>query len=124
MKLARVSVCGQISQYNLEEPEMGPRWLNQGKLKYREDVVQGIHMDRDIFHDMVASPERTGPMKVQSVMIANMMRRMYLTDAKGAAGETLEDSPPEAETTTATKTPGFWPPGPDGEGAPGDLEQG
>ena len=103
---------------------MGPRWLNQGKLKYREDVVQGIHMDRDIFHDMVASPERTGPMKVQSVMIANMMRRMHLTDTKGAAGETLEDFPPEAETTTATKTPGFWPPGPDGEGAPGDLEQG
>lgn len=72
---ARISVCGQISQYNLEKPEVGPRWLGQlivkqakvqgflvsgyaerfpegldqlarwlqqGKLKYREDVAQGI----------------------------------------------------------------------------------
>jgi hypothetical protein len=72
---ARISVCGQLSQYNLEQPEMGPRWLGQlivkqakvqgflvsgyaarfpeglvqlatwlrqGKLKYREDVAQGI----------------------------------------------------------------------------------
>ena len=72
---ARISVCGQVSQYNLEEPEMGPRWLGQlivkqakvqgflvsgyserfpdaieqlvtwlqqGKLKYREEVAQGI----------------------------------------------------------------------------------
>jgi len=26
---ARVVVCGQISQYNLEKPEVGPRWLHQ-----------------------------------------------------------------------------------------------
>ena len=26
---ARVVVCGQISQYNLEKPELGPRWLHQ-----------------------------------------------------------------------------------------------
>ncbi len=26
---ARVTVCGQISQYNLEKPEFGPRWLHQ-----------------------------------------------------------------------------------------------
>jgi NADPH:quinone reductase len=72
---ARVAVCGQISQYNLETPEMGPRllpyllfkqaraegflvfqfadrypeaqsqltrWLQAGKLKYREDIVDGI----------------------------------------------------------------------------------
>ena len=24
---ARISICGQISQYNLQESEMGPRWL-------------------------------------------------------------------------------------------------
>jgi NADPH-dependent curcumin reductase CurA len=24
---ARMSICGQISQYNVEKPEMGPRWL-------------------------------------------------------------------------------------------------
>jgi hypothetical protein len=24
---ARLVICGQISQYNLEKPEMGPRWL-------------------------------------------------------------------------------------------------
>ncbi len=26
---ARIGVCGQISQYNLDEPQMGPRWLGQ-----------------------------------------------------------------------------------------------
>ena len=26
---ARIAVCGQISQYNLEQPESGPRWLHQ-----------------------------------------------------------------------------------------------
>lgn len=71
---ARVSICGQISQYNLEQPEMGPRlggfaakqlrmegfmvfqfadryaeglrqmaeWLREGKLKYREEIVEGF----------------------------------------------------------------------------------
>ncbi len=72
---ARVAICGQISQYNLEQPEMGPRflnllivsrskvqgllvsdywsrfgeglremagWLNEGKLKYHENIVDGF----------------------------------------------------------------------------------
>ena len=72
---ARVAVCGQISQYNSTEPEMGPRWLSQlvvrqarvegflvtqfadryeaglhqlstwlkeGRLHYREDIVDGL----------------------------------------------------------------------------------
>jgi NADPH-dependent curcumin reductase CurA len=72
---ARIAVCGQISQYNLEQPETGPRilshllmrqaraegftvsqfagrqeeglkqltqWLLEKKLKYREDIVDGI----------------------------------------------------------------------------------
>ena len=72
---ARVVVCGQISQYNLEKPETGLRllpylvsrqaraegflvfqfadryaaaleqltqWLQAGRLKYREDIVDGI----------------------------------------------------------------------------------
>lgn len=73
---ARISICGQISQYNLEKPEMGPRliltsllvrqaraegflvfqflerypeglsqmaqWVKQGKLKYKEDIEEGI----------------------------------------------------------------------------------
>jgi NADPH-dependent curcumin reductase CurA len=71
----RVSICGQISMYNLEKPETGPRlfplvlvrtlkvqgflvfqyasrygealpklagWLQEGKLKYRETVAEGI----------------------------------------------------------------------------------
>ncbi len=72
---ARIAVCGQISQYNLDHAETGPRllgqllvkqaraegfivsqfadrfpaalkqlaqWLQEGKLKYREDIVDGI----------------------------------------------------------------------------------
>ncbi len=72
---ARIVVCGQISQYNLDEPELGPRnmrlltvhqarmegflvfqfahryeegrerlagWLKDGKVMYREDVVEGL----------------------------------------------------------------------------------
>jgi len=72
---ARVCVCGQISQYNLAKPEMGPRflwklierrarvegflvfqfadryaeglrqlaeWHKDGKVKIREDIVEGI----------------------------------------------------------------------------------
>jgi NADPH-dependent curcumin reductase CurA len=72
---ARMSICGQISQYNNAKPEMGPRllgmlivarakcqgflitdymprfpeglremsgWLREGKIKYREDVVEGF----------------------------------------------------------------------------------
>jgi NADPH-dependent curcumin reductase CurA len=72
---ARLPICGQISQYNLEKREQGPRWLwtmvakqlraegflvfqfadrfaqaaaemadwvRQGKLKYKEDIVEGF----------------------------------------------------------------------------------
>jgi NADPH-dependent curcumin reductase CurA len=71
---ARVAICGSISQYNSDSPEMGPRtpgffvgrrvtsrgfivsdfltrfpfamarlgkWVRTGKLKYREDIVEG-----------------------------------------------------------------------------------
>ncbi len=36
----RVAVCGQISQYNLERPEMGPRWMHQ--LIIKRAKVQGF----------------------------------------------------------------------------------
>jgi hypothetical protein len=83
---ARISVCGQISQYNLEKPETGPRWLGQlivkqakvqgflvsgyaerfpegreqltrwlkqRKLKYREDIAQGIEAAPQAFIGML-----------------------------------------------------------------------
>jgi len=83
---ARICLCGQISQYNLEEPAVGPRWLGQlivkqvkvqgflvsgyaerfpagleqlaswlqqGKLKYREDVAQGIEAAPQAFIAML-----------------------------------------------------------------------
>jgi NADPH-dependent curcumin reductase CurA len=37
---ARISLCGQISQYNLETPESGPRWLDQ--LIARQVKMQGF----------------------------------------------------------------------------------
>ena len=72
---ARIAICGQISQYNLETPDNGPRnlrnlltrqatmegfivgrfadrneealrrltrWVSEGRLKYKEDVVDGL----------------------------------------------------------------------------------
>lgn len=72
---ARVAICGQLSQYNLSKPELGPRnirnlnihkarmegflnysfanrfevgrrhisqWIREGKMKYKEDVTEGI----------------------------------------------------------------------------------
>jgi NADPH-dependent curcumin reductase CurA len=72
---ARICVCGQISQYNVDQPELGPpllwkliekrakaqgflvfdyaarykegaaqlaEWLQSGKLRYRETIVQGL----------------------------------------------------------------------------------
>ena len=75
-QFARVSICGMISQYNLEKPAMGPRssymallvkqasaqgflfpqfgaqlpegvqqmaqWLDEGKIAYREDIMDGL----------------------------------------------------------------------------------
>ena len=37
---ARIAVCGQISQYNAEKPEMGPRWL--GQLVIRQAKAEGF----------------------------------------------------------------------------------
>jgi len=37
---ARISICGQISQYNLEKPEMHPRWLSL--LIVKRAKVQGF----------------------------------------------------------------------------------
>ncbi len=82
----RIVVCGQISQDNLEAPELGPRWLSrlmmqqaraegflvseyaerfpegreqlaawlkQGKLRYREDIAQGIEAAPQAFIGML-----------------------------------------------------------------------
>jgi NADPH:quinone reductase len=83
---ARIGVCGQISQYNEDKPEMGPRWLGQlivkqakiegflvtqfadryeealkqlaawlrdGKIKYREAVVDGLENAPQAFIGMM-----------------------------------------------------------------------
>lgn len=39
---ARISVCGQISQYNTAQPEMGPRWL--GQLVAKQAKVEGFQV--------------------------------------------------------------------------------
>jgi leukotriene B4 12-hydroxydehydrogenase/15-oxo-prostaglandin 13-reductase len=84
---ARISICGQISQYNLEKMEMGPRliltmllvkqaraegflvfqflekypqgivqmakWLKEGKLKYKEDIEEGLENTPKAFIEML-----------------------------------------------------------------------
>lgn len=95
---ARVSICGQISQYNLEKPEPGPRllslilvkqvrvegfivsrfaprfgegihqmaqWLQEGKLKYKEDVVEGFENLPAAFIAML-NGRNTGKMLVKA----------------------------------------------------------
>jgi NADPH-dependent curcumin reductase CurA len=84
---ARISLCGQISQYNLKRPELGPRqwwhlivkearaegflvfryadrygealeqlaaWIAEGRLIYREDVVEGIENAVSAFLGMLS----------------------------------------------------------------------
>lgn len=79
---SRIIICGQISQYNLEKPEMGPRvagqllttsslmkgfivsdyakhnkegltqlsqWVKEGKIQYRENIVEGFENTVDAF---------------------------------------------------------------------------
>ena len=94
---ARIAICGQISQYNLSEPEMGPRnirmlnirqakmegflvfqfanrhdegrqriaqWIREGKLKYREDIVEGIENAPTAFIGMLRG-ENFGKMLIK-----------------------------------------------------------
>lgn len=93
----RISVCGQISQYNLAKPEPGPRifsylltkqakaegflvfqflerypegiaqmsqWIKDGKLKYREQFVEGFENTPRAFIAMLQG-ENTGKMLVK-----------------------------------------------------------
>jgi NADPH-dependent curcumin reductase CurA len=94
----RVSVCGLISQYNLEKPEPGPRllgfilvkqlkvegfiisrfqsrwaegiaqmamWLREGKLKYREEIVEGCENAARAFIGLLQG-DNTGKMLVKA----------------------------------------------------------
>jgi leukotriene B4 12-hydroxydehydrogenase/15-oxo-prostaglandin 13-reductase len=94
----RVSVCGQISQYNLAKPEPGPRllgqilvrqlkvegfivtrfqerwprgiaqmaqWMKEGKLRYREEIVEGFEKTPRTFIDMLEG-KNTGKMLVKA----------------------------------------------------------
>ena len=84
---ARIVVCGQISQYNAETPELGPRnmgvlvrhqarvegflvgqfahryqearvrmgtWVENGSLKYKEDIVEGLENAPKAFIGMMS----------------------------------------------------------------------
>jgi NADPH-dependent curcumin reductase CurA len=83
---ARIGVCGQISQYNFDSPQMGPRWLGQltakqaraegflvtqfsdryeegyrqlgtwlrqNRIRYREDIVEGLQNAPSAFIGMM-----------------------------------------------------------------------
>ncbi|HEY7794324.1 MAG TPA: NADP-dependent oxidoreductase [Gaiellaceae bacterium] len=88
---ARVPVCGQISQYNLSQPDLAPRnlgflivfrarlqgflvsdyahrfpealkrlggWLAEGRLRYREDVTEGLENAPAAFMGMLRGENR------------------------------------------------------------------
>jgi NADPH-dependent curcumin reductase CurA len=88
---ARVAICGQISQYNLAEPELAPRnlgflivfrarmegflvsdyahrfdeaaprlarWVAEGKIRYREDVTEGLENAPRAFIGMLRGENR------------------------------------------------------------------
>ena len=94
----RVSVCGQISQYNLQKPEPGPRllsqilvkqlrsegfivtrfqaswpqgaaqmarWIQEDKIRYREDIVEGFENTPRAFIEMLEG-KNTGKMLVKA----------------------------------------------------------
>lgn len=94
---ARVSLCGAISQYNADKPEMGPRllglfvgrrvnmrgfilsdfiqhwpaamkqmgaWVRAGRIKYKEDIVQGIENAPRAFIGLLRG-ENFGKLQVQ-----------------------------------------------------------
>src|SRR5271166_3353994 len=93
----RISICGQISQYNADKPEPGPRllglvlvkqlkvegfivfrwqnryqegiaqmaqWLGEGKLKHREEIVNGFENTAKAFIGMLKG-DNTGKMLVK-----------------------------------------------------------
>jgi hypothetical protein len=93
----RIAICGQISDYNRENPEAGPRpfgcllwkqaraegflvfqfadryaegtsqmakWLHEGKLKYREEIVDGFENTPRAFIGLFTG-ENTGKMLVR-----------------------------------------------------------
>lgn len=95
---SRISVCGQISQYNNTKPELGPRlfgalivfrakvqgflvsdyaprfpeglkqmagWLREGKLKYREQILDGFDKMPDAFIALL-NGANTGKMLVKA----------------------------------------------------------
>ncbi|MGM0900875.1 MAG: NADP-dependent oxidoreductase [Bacillota bacterium] len=94
---SRTIICGQISQYNLDKPEMGPRvmdkllktsslmkgfivsdfaehnkegltnlskWVKEGKITYRENVVEGFDYTVDAFLGLFRG-ENTGKQLVK-----------------------------------------------------------
>lgn len=48
---ARVSVCGQISQYNSTEPDVGPRWFTQILMKQAKVEGFMVHQFADRYED-------------------------------------------------------------------------
>jgi NADPH-dependent curcumin reductase CurA len=48
---ARIAICGQVSQYNADQPELGPRWLSQ--LVAKQARVEGflVHQFADRYDE-------------------------------------------------------------------------
>lgn len=68
----RVLICGQISQYNLEEPEMGPR--NLWTLITRQGRIEGFlvfdfQQDHDVARARLASWVRDGSLKYREDIV-------------------------------------------------------
>lgn len=121
---ARVGVCGQISQYNAEQPDAGPRWfgqlvvrqakvegflvtqfterydeglkqlsgwLREKRLKYREDIVEGLENAPEAFIGMMEGRN----IGKQLVKIAELRITERLSEEKA-----LVERAPEARALT------------------------
>ena len=78
---ARLSICGQISQYNLEKPETGPRWL--WALIVKQARAEGFLVFQFADRFPEAAAEMAGWIQDGQAQIQGRHRRRFREPAQG-----------------------------------------